>query len=42
MIRSDSTYYAATTTVFLPDMLAVNSAPIIAMSFLIYSRSFPV
>ncbi len=37
-----STYKAATTTVFFPLMLAVNSAPMVVMSFLMYSRSLPV
>ena len=36
------TYWAAMTIVFRPDMLGVNSAPMAAMSFLMYSRSLPV
>ncbi len=35
-------YKAATRTVFWPDMLGVNLAPMVQMSFLRYSRASPV
>ena len=38
----EGTYKAAMRTVFWPDILGVNLAPMVQMSFLRYSRASPV
>jgi hypothetical protein len=40
--RKGNTYVAATKAVFFPDILGLNFAPIVVMSFLRYSLASPV